>query len=58
MNKFGEPFSDDRLENIIGTQCVNKAPSNCIARIMDEVAVFTNEAEQSDDITLMALQVK
>jgi len=58
MNKFGEPFSDDCLENIIGTQCVNKTPADCIAHIMDEVAVFTKGVEQSDDITLMALHVK
>lgn len=58
MNPKGEPYGDDRLENIIEVKCKNKSPEESVGLILDDVEVFTGNAEQSDDITLLSVLVK
>lgn len=58
MNIDGEQYGENRLEDIIETNCKNKTPEKSLEYIMNDVAVFTNGAEQSDDITLLSVLVK
>ena len=57
MNKPGELYGYDRLKSTIAKKCINKPPVECVNQIIEDLAMFTNGAKQSDDITLMAIQV-
>lgn len=55
MNRQGEMFGDRRLENIL-SGCVESSASEITARVKDAVFAFADGAEQSDDITVLALK--
>lgn len=55
MNCQGEMFGDRRLENIL-SGCVESSASEITARVKDAVFAFADGAEQSDDITVLALK--
>ncbi len=57
MNRFGEEFSDKRLEEI-AMKVANKSPDEILEEIRREVLYFTSGAVQSDDITLMVIKVR
>lgn len=55
MDSAGNLFSDRRLQNLL--HHVNGAfPPDIIRMTLDEVSQFSSGAEQSDDITLLALK--
>lgn len=57
MNKNGEEFSDEKLENL----CLNlaeKSASEISAVIQNEVSKFAFGTIQSDDITIMVIKAK
>jgi len=58
MNMGGEPYGENRLEKLIEVKCNNRTPAESIEQIMNDVEVFTGNAEQSDDITLLSVLVK
>ncbi|MCI0666606.1 MAG: SpoIIE family protein phosphatase [Methylococcaceae bacterium] len=55
MNPDAEEFTESRLLDFINRQSEQSA-SELIAGIRDAVQVFTSTAEQSDDLTLLALR--
>ncbi len=57
MNKEGEEFSDQRLEEIAG-KISHKPSAEILEEIRQEVLHFTSGALQSDDITLMVIKAK
>lgn len=57
MNRTGEEFSDDRLENIV-KNISDKSAKEIVNIIQSEVQSFIKGAPQSDDITLMVIKVK
>jgi sigma-B regulation protein RsbU (phosphoserine phosphatase) len=57
MNKKGEEFSDERLEEIAG-KAFHKSSELILEEIRQEVLNFTSGAVQSDDITLMVIKAK
>ncbi len=57
MNKEGEEFSDERLENI-AVSISGLSTSEILHEIRQEVLNYTSGAVQSDDITLMVIKVK
>jgi serine phosphatase RsbU (regulator of sigma subunit) len=57
MNKNGEEFSDERLEELViksSELCVEEITKN----IQDAVQAFAAGEVQSDDITLLVVKVK
>jgi sigma-B regulation protein RsbU (phosphoserine phosphatase) len=57
MNKEGEEFSDERLENI-AVSISGLSTSEILQEIRQEVLNYASGAVQSDDITLMVIKVK
>lgn len=55
MNPKHELYSEDRLMDLIVKQTDPKAPS-LVKTIDDSIKVFAEGAEQSDDITMLAMQ--
>jgi len=55
MNRQGEMFSDQRLESIL-SGCVESGASEITARVKNTVFAFADGADQSDDITVLALK--
>lgn len=56
MNKKGEEFSDEKLEQL-SLSLSELSASQIISSIKNEIQAFTSGALQSDDITLMVLKV-
>ncbi|MEE8261221.1 MAG: SpoIIE family protein phosphatase [Gammaproteobacteria bacterium] len=54
MNPADELYSDQRLESFVGEQG-NIGPEELIIRVRQSVDEFADGAEQSDDITLLAI---
>ncbi len=57
MNKEGEEFSDERLEEI-ARKTSHLSSADILQEIRQEVLGFTSGTVQSDDITLMVIKVK
>lgn len=57
LNKKGEEFSDERLENL-ALQLYTKTSSEILTSIQKEVEKFNAGTIQSDDITLLVIKVK
>ncbi len=57
MNPDFEEFTNERLEAIFPS-LIKKEPKECTAEIMRVLKEFTLGADQSDDITLMAIKFK
>jgi sigma-B regulation protein RsbU (phosphoserine phosphatase) len=57
MNVNNEEFGEEKLMNILSNNA-NLDVLEMKSEILKELKVFTNEAEQSDDITLMVLKSK
>lgn len=55
MNRQGEMFSDQRLESIL-SGCVESGASEITDRVKNTVFAFADGADQSDDITVLALK--
>ncbi len=55
MNEEDELYSDPRLLNLL-TAAGEKRPEQLVKNVSDSVADFAGEAEQSDDITMLAIQ--
>ena len=53
MNRNGELYSEQRLE-----RCLARSGENFVTEIRADVAAFAAGAEQSDDITMLALDFK
>jgi len=58
MDKDGNLFGDERLENVLSGPCHRFAVKEVTRCILDDVAEFTKGAEQSDDITILVLAYK
>ncbi|HEX2916804.1 MAG TPA: PP2C family protein-serine/threonine phosphatase [Chloroflexia bacterium] len=55
MNNAGELFTFERLKEVV--QANRKLnPAEMVSKILDEIASFTLDAPQSDDMTLLVLQ--
>ncbi len=57
MNKSNEEYSDERLENLV-IDLSEKNAKEILDLIVKDVTNFTNDAEQSDDITCMVIKIK
>jgi phosphoserine phosphatase RsbU/P len=57
MSVEDQEFSEERVRSLLTDQPFNSA-DDCIAKIRTELSSFTQGAEQSDDITLIALRRK
>ncbi len=57
MNKSNEEYSDERLENLV-IDLSEKNSKEILDLIVKDVTNFTNDAEQSDDITCMVIKIK
>jgi serine phosphatase RsbU (regulator of sigma subunit) len=55
LNKHGEEFGDARVQDLI-EQGSNDTPQELVDRILAAVRSFTQEAPQSDDISLMVVR--
>lgn len=55
MNINNELFSEERLKNIL-VKYKNESIEQIVQKVRAEVAAFANGAEQSDDITILALK--
>jgi len=53
MNQNGELYGEDRLE-----RALQRSGREFVNEISNDVAAFVNGAEQSDDITMLALDFK
>lgn len=51
-----EFYGDDRLTELIRRRCKGLSASRITEKIKDDVAAFTRNPEQSDDITLMVIK--
>lgn len=58
MNIQYEEYSDERLENFILHQFDKTSANSAMNSILNDVNAFTNEALQSDDLTIMVVKVK
>jgi len=57
MNKSNEEYSDERLEYLV-IDLSEKNAKEILDLIVKDVTNFTNDAEQSDDITCMVIKIK
>ncbi len=57
FNNSGEEFSEDRLENAL-TKLMDLPVEKIVSGILENVLLFSGEAPQSDDITVLALRYK
>jgi sigma-B regulation protein RsbU (phosphoserine phosphatase) len=57
MNKEHELFSDPRLIEV-ANRCEGYSVRELIAKLTDEVDIFADGAEQADDITMLALEMR
>ncbi|MDD4127484.1 MAG: SpoIIE family protein phosphatase [Methanomicrobium sp.] len=57
MNEKEEMYGESRLQDIIRSS-VNFPAKDILKRILDDVKLFSGNAPQYDDITLMVIQVK
>jgi phosphoserine phosphatase RsbU/P len=55
MNADGDQFGRDRLLNVLRT-CHPNGPDALVGAVTEAVRVFTGDAPQSDDLTLLALR--
>jgi len=55
MNTAAKQFSDKRLHDTLNANC-DKEVTSLVKELRHEVAVFTDGAEQSDDITMLAIK--
>jgi len=58
MDKANNLFGEERLNELFETKDHNYEVSKITNAILDEVAKFTNGAEQSDDITILVMSYK
>ena len=56
MNADKELFGEDRLKDALNKYC-SSFPNDLIFNIKEEVNIFTEGAEQSDDIAMLALRI-
>jgi serine phosphatase RsbU (regulator of sigma subunit) len=56
MNKDGELFGEERLEAVANAS-FEEHPEALVKAVRSDVASFAQDAEQSDDITVLALEV-
>ncbi len=54
-NERGTPFTPDRLATLL-RQVHEAAPAQLIRHVVREVATFSDDAHQADDVTLLALR--
>ncbi|HZG68430.1 MAG TPA: SpoIIE family protein phosphatase [Herpetosiphonaceae bacterium] len=52
----GELFGFDRIEQILSRHAADRSPDDLITTIMQEVALFVDDAEQHDDMTIVVIQ--
>jgi serine phosphatase RsbU (regulator of sigma subunit) len=52
----GELFGFERLEQILSLHAADRSPDDLITTIMQEVALFVDDAEQHDDMTIVVIQ--
>jgi sigma-B regulation protein RsbU (phosphoserine phosphatase) len=57
MNKKGEEYSDEKLEKLVAGMG-HLSAEETLNSILDDIAAFTQGAQQSDDITALILKVK
>ncbi|MFA3782556.1 GAF domain-containing SpoIIE family protein phosphatase [Melioribacteraceae bacterium 4301-Me] len=57
MNSQGQEFTDERLEELLKNVYVNNA-NEILESIKTELKKFTNNAEQSDDITCIVIKIQ
>ena len=57
MNKAHEQFGMQRIEAVLGT-CADRHPKSILTTVIDAVHGFVKDAEQSDDLTLLAIHYK
>ena len=57
MNKNGEEYSDERLEELV-SGLGRFSAGETLSKILDDVKTFIEGAPQSDDITALILKVK
>ena len=55
MNANHEQFGMDRVRKQL-SQCMDKAPRQVLDTVLDGVHAFVQEAEQSDDLTMLAFR--
>jgi sigma-B regulation protein RsbU (phosphoserine phosphatase) len=58
MNRENELYGEENLENLLTGPCKGLAVKETTSCILDDVAKFTEGAEQSDDITLLVLSFR
>ena len=56
MNVEDELFGDDRLEAVVNAR-IGEHPEELVMSVRQDVASFAQDAEQSDDITILALEL-
>ncbi len=54
MNPEGELFGLERLKSVV--ESTDGSPRELVAKLVEEIAVFVRDAEQYDDITVIALR--
>ena len=57
MNKAHEQFGMQHIEAVLGT-CADRQPKSILTTVIDAVHGFVKDAEQSDDLTLLAIHYK
>lgn len=59
MNVNGELFSDPRLLDFLNSEAVHsKTACETLGALLEEIYAFSSGAEQSDDITMLMLEIK
>lgn len=56
MNADEQQYGNDRLEAVANANA-NAQPETLVKAVRDDVALFVQDAEQSDDITILALEL-
>ncbi|MEI8247960.1 MAG: SpoIIE family protein phosphatase [Lentisphaerota bacterium] len=57
FNRRHELFGDVRLEKVL-EKCAQMKPGECVDAVMDDVSDFTGNAEQEDDVAVLAVSYR
>lgn len=58
IDKDGNFFEEEKLDELIKTQCLNKGAREVTTIILQSALNFSKDVEQADDITILVLKVK